>query len=51
MRTFHIGGTASQVHEQSSAEAKNAGRVKYLHVSTVENRNGDNVVMNRRGTW
>ncbi len=49
MRTFHIGGTASQVHEQSSAEAKNAGRVKYLHVSTVENRNGDNVVMNRQG--
>ncbi|UCF69394.1 MAG: DNA-directed RNA polymerase subunit beta', partial [Acidobacteriota bacterium] len=49
MRTFHIGGTASQVHEQSFAEAKNEGTLKYLNVETVKNRDGDNVVMNRQG--
>ncbi|MDH3284710.1 MAG: DNA-directed RNA polymerase subunit beta', partial [Acidobacteriota bacterium] len=29
MRTFHIGGTASQVHEQSYADAKNEGKIDY----------------------
>jgi DNA-directed RNA polymerase subunit beta' len=49
MRTFHIGGTASQVHEQSFAAAKNEGTIKYLNVLTVKNREGGNVVMNRQG--
>ena len=29
MRTFHIGGTASRVAEQTSLEAKNAGTIKF----------------------
>jgi DNA-directed RNA polymerase subunit beta' len=49
MRTFHIGGTASQVHEASFAESKNEGTVKYLTIHTVKNRHNDNVVMNRQG--
>ena len=32
MRTFHIGGTASQVVEASKHEAKNAGIVKYHNI-------------------
>jgi DNA-directed RNA polymerase subunit beta' len=49
MRTFHIGGTASKVVEQTVLEAKTAGRLKYLTLVTVRNREGDMVVMNRNG--
>ena len=49
MRTFHIGGTASRVAEQSTLESKNAGTVKFLNISTVKGRGGDLVVMNRAG--
>jgi DNA-directed RNA polymerase subunit beta' len=50
MRTFHIGGTASQVHEQSFAEAKNEGTVKFLEIRWDTNRENARVVMNRQGT-
>jgi DNA-directed RNA polymerase subunit beta' len=36
MRTFHIGGTASRVSEQSTQEAKNAGTVRYHSLQVVE---------------
>ncbi len=49
MRTFHIGGTASKVVEQTVLEAKNSGQVKFLNLSTVKNREGRLVVMNRNG--
>jgi len=49
MRTFHIGGTASKVVEQTVLEAKNNGKVKYLNLNTVRNKEGDMVVMNRNG--
>lgn len=49
MRTFHIGGTASKVVEQTVLEAKNNGKVKYLNLNTVRNKDGDMVVMNRNG--
>jgi DNA-directed RNA polymerase beta' subunit len=49
MRTFHIGGTASRVVEQTVLEAKNAGTVKFLEINTVRNREGLLVVMNRNG--
>jgi DNA-directed RNA polymerase subunit beta' len=48
MRTFHIGGTA-RIEEQSSIEAKNTGVVRYVNLNTVENKEGDRVVMNRTG--
>ncbi len=49
MRTFHIGGTASRIVEQSRHEAKNAGIIRYHNLRTVVNRDGDLVVMNRNG--
>jgi DNA-directed RNA polymerase subunit beta' len=50
MRTFHIGGTASKVVEQTVLEAKNSGTIKFIELSTVKNRDGMLVVMNRNGS-
>ena len=50
MRTFHIGGTASRVSEQSTLEAKNAGAVRFQGLQHVEARDGNLVVMNRTGS-
>ena len=49
MRTFHIGGTASRRAEQTTLESRNDGFVKFINVSTVTNKEGDLVVMNRNG--
>ncbi|MEO7975127.1 MAG: DNA-directed RNA polymerase subunit beta' [Thermoanaerobaculia bacterium] len=49
MRTFHYGGTASRVSEQSKHEAKNPGTVRFLNVSTVDAKSGDLIVVNRNG--
>jgi DNA-directed RNA polymerase subunit beta' len=50
MRTFHIGGTASRVSEQSTLEAKNAGSVKFPDLKVVEAKDGSLVVLNRSGS-
>jgi len=50
MRTFHIGGTASKVVEQTVLEAKNPGTIKFININTVKNREGFLVVMNRNGS-
>jgi DNA-directed RNA polymerase subunit beta' len=50
MRTFHIGGTASRVNEQSRLEAKNNGSVRFINLATVRSRQGDLVAMNRSGS-
>jgi DNA-directed RNA polymerase subunit beta' len=49
MRTFHIGGAATRVAEQSTQEAKNDGFVKYINIQTVRNKAGELVAMNRNG--
>ncbi len=49
MRTFHIGGTASRRAEQTTLEVRNDGVLKFINVNTVENKEGDLVVMNRNG--
>jgi hypothetical protein len=49
MRTFHYGGTASRVSEQSKHEAKNPGKVKFLNVARSSRKTGDLVVVNRAG--
>ena len=49
MRTFHIGGTASHTTQQTTLEAKNAGTLKFHNLTTVKNKKGDLVVMNRSG--
>jgi DNA-directed RNA polymerase subunit beta' len=49
MRTFHIGGTASRRAEQTTLEPRNDGILKFINLSTVTNKDGDLVVMNRNG--
>jgi len=49
MRTFHIGGAASRVSEQSTLEARNDGLIRFINLATVRNKQGDLVVMNRNG--
>ncbi len=49
MRTFHIGGTASRVSEQSRQEAKSKGFVRFVNLATVLSKEGGLVVMNRNG--
>ncbi len=49
MRTFHYGGTASRVSEQSTHSARNPGWVKFINVNTVDSREGALVVVNRNG--
>src|SRR5438105_3233335 len=50
MRTFHIGGTASRVSEQSRLETKSNGSVRFIGMQTVRSKGGDLVVMNRNGS-
>jgi DNA-directed RNA polymerase subunit beta' len=49
MRTFHIGGTATKLVEQTVLDAKHGGTVKFINLSTVKNREGFLIVMNRNG--
>jgi len=49
MRTFHIGGTATRVTEQSKVEARNNGFVKFIDLKVVEGRGKTMVSMNRSG--
>jgi len=49
MRTFHIGGTASRIIEQSFIRAKVKGKLKYHNLRTVERKN-EFVVLNRNGS-
>jgi DNA-directed RNA polymerase subunit beta' len=49
LRTFHVGGTASRALEQSKAEARKPGEVRFHNLRVVENRNKELVVLNRNG--
>ncbi|MFQ5702312.1 MAG: DNA-directed RNA polymerase subunit beta', partial [Acidobacteriota bacterium] len=49
MRTFHLGGVG-QVKAQSTLETKNHGIVKFMNLTTVRNKQGDLVAMNRNGS-
>jgi len=51
MRTFHIGGTASKRVEQSTVQPINEGNVKFIDLKTVENEDGNLIVMNRNGEF
>ena len=50
MRTFHIGGAATKLVEQTILEAKNLGAVKFINLVIVKDREGLFVVMNRNGS-
>ncbi|HTS11312.1 MAG TPA: DNA-directed RNA polymerase subunit beta' [Candidatus Limnocylindrales bacterium] len=49
MRTFHIGGTATRVTEQSKVEARSNGFVKFIDLKVVEGRGKTLISMNRSG--
>jgi len=49
MRTFHIGGTASQVFKQPIIKAKNDGLVQYHDIRAVQSQEGNWVVLNKNG--
>ena len=49
MRTFHIGGTASRMAEQNTWEAKFSGKLRFDDLKEVKNREGNWVVLGRRG--
>ncbi len=54
MRTFHIGGTASKVVEQTVLEVKHAGVLKYLSFDAKANadrHNPANAVKTQQGDW
>jgi DNA-directed RNA polymerase subunit beta' len=50
MRTFHVGGTASRVQDASKVEAKNAGKVHFINLTTVRSKEGGLVAFNRSGS-
>ena len=54
MRTFHIGGTASKVVEQTVLEAKHAGHIKFMSFDAKKNadiHNAGIAVRNKDGEW
>jgi DNA-directed RNA polymerase subunit beta' len=49
LRTFHIGGTASRIAEQSQVTAKQSGRVKFENLKYVTQSDGTTVAVGRNG--
>ena len=54
MRTFHIGGTASKVVEQTVTESKHTGTIKFMSFDAKKNvdvHNAGIAVKNKEGEW
>jgi len=49
MRTFHIGGTAHRVVEQSQIKTKHKGMVKFHNLKTVKTKPDELLILNRNG--
>src|SRR5262249_25498212 len=49
MRTFHIGGTATRISEQSTQDAKSDGFARYIGIQTVRSKANELIAMNRNG--
>jgi len=49
LRTFHIGGTAARIAEQSQVEAKYDGMLKLINVTSVDREDGTVVITSRDG--
>jgi DNA-directed RNA polymerase subunit beta' len=47
MRTFHIGGVGQRAIEESEYKAKRAGTVKFTRLRTVQNEQGESIVLAR----
>jgi DNA-directed RNA polymerase subunit beta' len=50
MRTFHIGGTASQVFKVPQIKAKFDGLIRYNDLRLVKLEDGNNIVLNKNGS-
>lgn len=50
MRTFHIGGTASQVFKQPMIKAKNDGKIQFTELRVVKSLEGNYIVLNKNGS-
>jgi DNA-directed RNA polymerase subunit beta' len=50
MRTFHVGGTASQVFKQPQIKAKNDGVVQFTEMRVVKSTEGQLIVLNKNGS-
>ncbi len=50
MRTFHVGGIASQTLKQPIILAHHSGTLRYNDLRTVESIEGKNIVLNKNGT-
>ncbi len=47
LRTFHVGGAASRVVEQSRIESRSEGSVRYGNLRLLKNSSGETVVISR----
>lgn len=48
LRTFHVGGTASRSQEEREILAEKEGFIRYYNLKTYKNKEGKNIVANRR---
>jgi len=49
LRTFHVGGTASRIAEQTQKATNHAGVVQYRAIKTVVDRNKNVIAVGRKG--
>jgi DNA-directed RNA polymerase subunit beta' len=49
MRTFHVGGVASQTYKQPQIKSKHDGTVRYSDLRYVTIEDGNNIVLNKNG--
>jgi len=50
MRTFHVGGVASQIFKNPEIRVRNAGYIKYKGLRLVSTADGMNIVLNKTGS-
>jgi DNA-directed RNA polymerase subunit beta' len=50
MRTFHVGGAASQTFKQPIIKAKNEGTIQFNDLKIVQTTEGTSVVLNKNGS-
>ena len=50
LRTFHIGGTASRIVEQSRATSKDAGKIRFQNLEVVPYHNDTSVCVSRQNS-
>lgn len=48
LRTFHVGGTASRSQEERQIVTEKEGFIRYYNIKTHKNKQGKNIISNRR---